>query len=207
MNIISKITLFFVAVCFVFAACEEDCPVNYYYADQTDYNVDAYLTTPDGLDLDASGLPIDPILVDRLTRETEDCLIENFGNPPVIPPEVVEAAACRHNSFDLPIERECLTVKIPDDCFLSHDNKQELLPAEAPDYICEAKGLSPDEGHSCHWRAGIQDNWTIVSCPSLYLYKDPLIRIATGCNDLWKHPLLARCAAPSTSSLSGLVIE
>ena len=33
------------------------------------------------------------------------------------------------------------------------------------------------------------------------VYKDPLIRIVTGCNDPWHSPPLAKCATPTTGLL------
>lgn len=202
-----KLWLVLIVAVIVVANCDDECPVIHRFADQTNYNITPDITTPDGMDLDTSGLPIDPDLIDRVTREVEDCLIKNFGDPPVIPPEVRQATFCPYNTFDLPIDRECLTVKIPNDCFLSNDGTQELLPAVAPDYVCEDKGIILEEGQKCHWRAGIQDYWTIVSCPSLYLYKDPLVRLTTGCVNPWAHPLLSECARPSTEALSGLVTD
>ena len=182
-------------------ATDDSCPVVYRYQDQTDYEVNPEFVTPGGIAVDPTGQDVSLTLVDELTDKVENCLIEEFGDPQLLPPEVVEKGRCRGETFALPISRECLTVKVPDDWVLSCDKTQQLLPAPAPDQLCRDKGLHPTPECPCRWRAGIQDHQTIVVTPSFYLYNDPLIRIVTGCNNPWGHPALARCATPSVPPL------
>lgn len=196
----TKSSLFTILFLFSFG-CNNDCPDTYHFKDQTSYEVNPEFTTKNGIAVDPTGQNISPDLIDGLTDEVENCLIEAFGFPPVIPEEVMRDSMCVGETFDLPIHRECLTVKIPDDWLLSCDGSQQLLPNIAPRELCEAKGLTPTPECPCRWRAGIQDNQTIVVTPSLYLYKDPLIRIVTGCNNPWGHPILSHCAKPSTPPL------
>lgn len=190
----------------LFSACqsEQNCR-HYNYANQFNYEVDFNQSTPQGIALDLSGQDVSPELIDRLTDEVEKCLAETFGNPPVLPPAVVQDAQCRDSTFRLPIDRECFAVKIPNDWQISCDGTQQVLPISstayvAPDELCEAKGLTVTPECPCRWRAGLQDDYIIVSTPSLYVYKDPLIRMVTGCNNPWGHPALARCASPHNIS-------
>jgi len=180
----------------------DNCQPNYFYQDQTTYEVNPEFTTSQGIDIDTTGQNISLELIDQLTDEVEDCLIKTFGFPPIITERIMQQGMCLYETFELPINRECLTVKIPDDWILSCKGDQQVLPALAPAEYCieQEKGI-PTSECPCRWRAGIQDNLTIVTTPSLYLYKDPLIRIVTGCNNPWGHPALAHCATPSTPPL------
>jgi hypothetical protein len=182
--------------------CSKVCDATYLYQNQTNYKVTATQTTANGIKVDSSGQAINLSKIDRLTDEVERCLIAQFGNPPIVPPIVVMQGLCQSNTFDLPIKRACLTVKVPSDWFISQyeygGSKHQLLPYPAPEQGCLDKGLPAG---NCYWRAGIQNNLTIVVPPSFYLYKDPLIRIVTGCNNPWGSPPLAVCANPSTMPL------
>ena len=191
-----------VALVLFFSACQSDQNCQHYnYANQFNYETDFNQSTPQGIALDLSGQDISPELIDRLVDEVEKCLVENFGNPPVLPPVVVQDAQCRGKTFSLPIDRGCLAVKIPNDWQISCDGTQQVLPISstvyvAPDELCEAKGLTVTPECPCRWRAGIQDDYILVSTPSLYVFKDPLIRMITGCNNPWGHPALSQCASP-----------
>lgn len=175
------------------------CEFVYYLPEQTDYSVDATELTPKNIAIDPSGQNISGSLVDRLTDETEACLIKNFGNPPILSEETQTDAICYGSSFILPIRRECLTVKVSNDWFLSTDGTQQLLPYIGGYGDC-GKGL-PGDG-PCYWRAGVQNNLTIATTPSFYLYKDPLVKITTGCTYPWFDAKLAECMEPTTEPLS-----
>lgn len=184
----------------------DDCCDLYGYASQFHYDVRPSQSTSKGIAADLTGQDISLEAIDRLTDEVETCLRLAFGDPPIIPEDVRQKAACRGKTFRLPLARECFVVKIPDDWELSCDQSQQVLPLKStsyrpPDKLCEDKGLEPTPECPCRWRAGIQDDNTIVVTPSLYLYKDPLIRMVTGCNNPWGHPVLAHCVAPSTPPL------
>lgn len=170
--------------------------VSHLYESQFRYDVTPAFTTPGGLAVDPTGQAVDPATIDRLTDEVEACLAAEFGRPARLPPEVRAAADCLGDTFALPIARECLVVKVPDDWEKSCDGDQQVLPAQAPAALCQAKGLVPTAACPCRWRAGIQDDHVLVTTPSLYLFKDPLVRLATGCNNPWAHERLARCARP-----------
>lgn len=179
---------------------KDECVPTYRYQDQTHYVFTVNQITTNGIRVDTTGQLINLNKIDRLTNEVEQCLTAEFNG--VLPKEVIEQGQCIGPNFTLPINRECLKVKVPNDWFVSTyeyaGSKHQLLPAIAPDIGCLDKGLPAGD---CHWRAAIQDNMTVVVPPSFYLYKDPLIRIVTGCNNPWNNPRLAACAKPSTLPL------
>jgi hypothetical protein len=187
-------------ICFTACSAEADtCPVTWNYADQFRYDVEPTLSTPSGIAVDPSGQRVEPEEIDRLFKEVETCLEEQFGSPPALPPDVIRDGECFSDTFPLPYPRErCLTIKIPNDWVPNCDGTQQVLPWKAPDEGCLAKGLTPTEKCPCRWRSGIQDLRTAVTTPNLLNLKDPLIRIITGCNRPWSSPALAKCAHSST---------
>jgi hypothetical protein len=177
------------------------CEPRYDYADQTNYDVHPDKTTPQNIAVDTSGLNINLAKVDRLTQEVEECLAQTFGNPPVLPPETVTNGQCVANTFELPIRRQCLTVKVASNWFLSKYEYAGTHHQQLPytnGGMCTNKGLPAGV---CYYRAGIQDDLTVVVPPSFYLYKDPLVRIVTGCRNPWYADLLANCMGPTTEPL------
>lgn len=167
------------------------------------YAVQPTIVSAKGVKIDPSSNRVNPATVDRLVDAVETCLTKNFGNPPVIPPDVQQASQCPSATFTLPINRACLTIKIPDDWSLNCDGTQQVLSWVTADggAGCRAKGLSPTAECPCRWRAGVQDSHTLVATPSLYLAPDWVIRIFTGCQNPWASPELAECAAPQTGPL------
>lgn len=146
----------------------------YYGLGDTHVTVAPTIQTPGGISVDTSGQNIAPALIDRLTREVSECLKVSI-NP---------------GSF---------VVKVPGDWGLSCDKSQQVLSASAPEAGCAAKGLTCNA--KCSWRAFIQCPNAIVTTPSLYLYKDALVRFVTGSQDPWSDPALAPCVAPTTGPL------
>lgn len=201
--------LFYVSLLVIFACGDnglpkprQGCLWHYFYADQFSYKITPSFETETQIAVDTEGQIISGELIDRLADEVENCLTDTFGDPPVLPPDVVRDSQCASSTFELPIARQCLTVKIPSDWHLNCAGDQQVLPARASEAACTSKGLQPTPECPCHWRAGIENFTTIVTTPSFYLFKDPLIRIATGCNNPWGSPALAACARPSTDPLS-----
>lgn len=201
------ISLFFISTLILFIggldclpAPHSRCTPTYYWPDQTHYDVSPNVKTTKNIDVDTSGLNINLEVIDRLTSEVETCL-SSFGNPPHLNNKIMIDADCQSETFDLPIHTECLTVKVAKDWFLSDldfaGSKQQLLPYVAGYGDC-GKNFSYGP---CYWRAGIQDNLTIVSTPSFYLYKEPILKIATGCKNPWNSPELAACMVPTTNAL------
>jgi hypothetical protein len=141
------------------------------------YDVAPTETSPGGIRFDDSGQSVSGTLLDRLTREVADCL-------------------------QVSVDSASFVVKVPVDWSVSCDGSQQLLSAEAPQLGCDAKGLPADPNCPCRWRALIQCPNVIVATPSLYLFKDALVRWVTGSNNPWADPALAKCATPSTAPLS-----
>jgi hypothetical protein len=128
--------------------------------------------TPGGIRFDPTGQAIAGETIDRLTSEVSECL-------------------------GMSIDRASFRVKVPRNWALSCDKTQQVLPVLAPNEGCDAKGLT-DRSCPCRWRAFIQCPNVIIATPSLYLYKDALIRLVTGNPNPWGDPRLAKCAAPTT---------
>lgn len=175
----------------------EQCKRNYFQT-HTNYKVNADQKTGSGIKVDTSGQDISLELIDQLTLEVELCLEEEFPEGK-LPREVRIEANCLDDNFES-LHRECIQIKIPNNWQYSCDGSQQVLQDEAPQYLCDQKGMS-NSACTCNWRAAIQDEYTIIVTPSLYMYKDPLIRIITGCNNPWGHEKLAKCATPSVPKL------
>lgn len=174
------------------------------------YDVHPTLTTPKGIRVDPTGQPVDLLVIDRLTDEVEACLKEQIGTGPDIPSNIAKDGLCGDCSYNWPIDRSRIVVKIPSDWTLSCDKTEQVLPVLAGDLGCLAKGLTPTEKCPCRWRALLQTVETngadgasgvIVTTPNFFLYKDPLIRMVTGCQKVWADPALAKCASPTTAPL------
>lgn len=164
------------------------------FVGQYHYDVNPDRTTDGGILVDTSGQDIDISDLDRQTDEVERCLVDQFGDPPVIPLEDVKASDCDSQTFPIPIRRQDLVVKVAMNWTPSCDGSQQVLPVPAPQALCDAKGMYwMTECPGCFWRAGIQQNRFIIVTPNYFLYKDPLIRLVTGCNNPWTGRL-ATCA-------------
>ena len=184
------------------------------------YEVTPTLTSPKGVRIDPSNNQVDPAAIDCIIDKVEACLIRKFGNPPVIPADLAQSAYCARTTFSLPIARDKLVLKIPNEIpshlvgldwqpetrdglgwHLNCDGTQQLLTIAAGDAGCVAKGLTPTNSCPCRWRANMLDDHTIVATPSLYLFPDWLIRWSTGCQNPWGNPVFAECATPLTGPL------
>jgi len=88
---------------------------------------------------------------------------------------------------------DCITVKIPKNITWSCDGKQQLLPTEAPQESCNAKGFAADPNCPCKWRALIQTPAVIVVTPNLALFKDAFLRYITGEYNPWPTSELVEC--------------
>lgn len=179
------------------------CQPKYFNADQSSYDVYPNSLTAKNIAVDTSGLNINMDRVDRLVDETENCLIQQFGNPPVLSALDMESGQCEFDTFQIPFHRECLTVKIAANWTISKydigGEYQQLLPYTNGG-TCKDKNL-PDPEAVCYYRAAVQDQLTIVVPPSMYLFKDPLVRIVTGCHNPWYNDKLSYCMTPSTGSM------
>lgn len=131
------------------------------------------VTTPGGTTYD--GPPGGILVVDRIVDEVSECLDVDVSG---------------------------LSVKIAADWIYNCDATQQMLPTLAgggdPNKHFDADACS---GASWHWRALYEPDGLIVSTPSMYDIKDPIVRLVTGNQAIWVDPHLATCAAPSTGPL------
>lgn len=165
------------------------------------YSVNNIQLTPKGIQFDPSGQDISPLLIDHLTDEVEECLIKHFPNAK-LSDHVYTYATCESKSIDIPIERSSFVVKITNDWVLSCDKSDQLLQTTADDIGCYQKGLIPTQECPCRYRAGIKCPNILITTPSMYLYKDVLIRFVTSCQNTWSVDELSECATPTTDPLS-----
>ena len=157
-------------------------------------------TTPDGIRFDDGGQGISSELIDRLTNEVERCLFDRF--PERLSDEAKAQASCYGDTTFRSIDRGSFVVKVASDYKLTCDGEQQVLPVVAPSAGCLAKGQHTTPECPCSYRAGIECPNILVVTPSLYIYKDVLIRFLYGCSDPWANADLAACATPSTLPLS-----
>jgi hypothetical protein len=154
--------------------------------------------TPRGIEVDPTTTRVNPLRIDRLVDEVEACLAP-FGG--TLAPEVVQAAACSSPAFG-PVPRSSMTVVVIDDWFLSSvefaGSKHQMIPGWVVADGCTEKGMVPGP---CYRRVGIIENTTIVTPPALYLFKEAVLKITTGCHFPWSSPALAACMTPTTGPL------
>ena len=157
--------------------------------------MDPQFILPNGIRVDTTGQEIDlkklATLTDRIISCVQDFFFkQNFQ----ITPDQKRGMQCAYNDVPLVPIPECLVIKIPSDFLIGADGRTQLLPTLAPPELCQAKGLFPTEDFPCRWRAGIQDRLTIVTTPDLADFSEHLIRILTGCNNIWTSQELSVCA-------------
>ena len=165
-------------------------------------SVNATGTTPKGIAVDASGLAINDARIDRLTDEAEACIAKTYPSA-TMPPDVVLAAGCFRPAITLTAPRSCMTVKVISDWFLSSvvspvdGSKQQMIPGVIAEG-CTEKGMPPGP---CYRRVGILNYRTIVTPPAMYLLKQGVVELMTGCVSPWSSPALAACMTPTTGPL------
>jgi hypothetical protein len=210
----------FIAIVFLifFISCEKepqeymsDCGLyNKDYLYNLDYEVNIDSKTPEGIPVDSGGIYYDLTHIDEMSNDVRDCLIRNFPDL-ILPEEVLNKTYCTQLKGDKKGDFSksynaawgysfgCWQVKIDNNWVLSCDGKQQLLSAIAPTPIGKPCGGKEDMITSkecpCRYRVAIMGK-TIVVPPDARLFKDGLIRVITGCNNPWAHPLLSECASP-----------
>jgi hypothetical protein len=152
------------------------------------YEVTPTATTPLGIEVDSSGNAFDPARIDSMTEHVQACLTKAFPDNRFTSGQQ-QAAWCPDTVFK-GFCPKCLILKIVPWWRYSDDGTQQLLP-----YIA-GKCSKPGQVGDCYFRAAVQDGLTIVVPPSIYLYKTPLVSIATGCRNPWAVPELAACMQP-----------
>lgn len=180
-----------IAILIVTSACGNNCEYYPQYDWGFNYDFDPYLISPEGILVDPSGQTVDLVKIDRLTREAIDCIDAVFYT---LTRAEKKAALCPNTEYRK-LSQSCVNLKIPNDWVWSCDRKEQLLKDVAPQEGCTAKGFDVDLGCPCRWRAGVQKNNIIISTPNLKLYKDPLVKIQTGCQNPWNSKTLTKCMA------------
>lgn len=171
----------------------DECWTNSYGDTYSHYKIDNIRVTPIlGIKVDDTGQNIDLNVIDQKTMEAEECL-QKFGER--LPLNVSADAYCPNalDMMDTQLCLRCITVKIPNDWLMSCDGKEQVLPNEAPQQGCDAKGFKRDDNCPCRWREVIQDRTILVTTPNLTMYKDLYVRYKTGCYDNWNSKELLEC--------------
>lgn len=170
-----------------------------HYLNVTGYSVSVEAETPAGVGVDPSGFAADFAEIDRRFAAVEACLAQRFPDG-TLPPDLVVRAGCLSNRlpFGTSIKRECLTVKIAPDWHWSCFGPQQVFACAYPspyDDLCRAKGHEPSEDCPCCWRGAVQNQTTLVTTPDLHLLTNDLLRVVTGCNNVFV-PGLQECYVP-----------
>lgn len=140
------------------------------------YTIENLSRTQDGILYDSSYQDVKSNEIDRLTTEVENCL-------------------------GLQIDRNSFVVKVAGNWQLSCDKTEQVLPIFAGNAGCDAKGLERNDSCPCRWRAGIKCPNMLIVTPSLFLYKDVLIRFVLKIKNPWEVSRISSCATPTTSPL------
>ncbi|MEK7516634.1 MAG: hypothetical protein AAB562_03490 [Patescibacteria group bacterium] len=148
---------------FLATACETPCFPNY-ARNITAYVVEPNAETPGGIAVDESGFPVDLAAVDGIVDALEVCLGEE-------------------------IPRECLTVKIAPDWYVSPCSGAQLFPCDIPQTRCA--NATPD--CPCRCAGTVQDNTVAVTTPNLASLAHEVTHIVTGLPDPFP-PEVAACA-------------
>ena len=186
------------------ASCGRDECSNYSSTNiNPPYDTNFTQTTASGVRVDSSGQYVNLDTLDYVVTTVETCLSERFPNG--LSSALAKKAGCYSpwQGSIRPLDRDCVGIKIPEHWRISCDSKQQLLDRNAPQEGCIAKGLNRDFNECpCSWRAGIQEDSTIVVTPDLYMLPDPLVRWMTGCLNVWIEEI-SPCVRPLTVPLTG----
>jgi len=202
-----RLLLLFCA-CLALAGCRasmKDCGV--YSASNMDTHhyrgsIEVDTRTPLGIPVDTGGVEHDLNRIDTMVLEVKQCLSKNFPDF-WISKEVRNKALCHAQDFSASYQAAfsygCWQVKIDNNWVKSCDGAQQLLSAKSPTLptqTCGSKvGLYGTEECPCRYRVA-QTGKTIVVPPDARLFKDGFVRIITGCQNPWAHPLLTECVQP-----------
>ncbi len=179
------------------------------YSDYPDFYHDATpdIITPDGIQVDSGGFPIDVNELDRRVNQIEECVLkvmkEEFPDDLTMKQQM--KWGCYTDNFNNrgPLKRDCLIIKIVPPQY-SKCSDWLFLDAIAPDSFCIAKGLTPTPECPCRWRNSIIDEnillTTVEIRPDIPLSSPPapylwdIATMMTGCTQMWKMPF-AKCAS------------
>lgn len=170
------------------------------YSDVTHYDIHYDRQTAEGISVNGD---LNLVTIDRLTDEVEACLASLYPKGE-LPADVIRASSCIVSKYNPFIHREWIGVKLAPDWFkgcyaedysyVGPGNGEEIfhvLPDEQQsiDRLCMDKGFVPTPICPCGVRAIIQGNSTIITAPNLHMYKAEIIRLISGCNNIWTSAL------------------
>lgn len=183
------------AICLIGFGCDDNCYRNY-YQNITDYEISINSITPNGVNVDDSGFYVDLEEIDRQIDEMETCVQNALAGG--IDLAIARTQGCRDESWNYRVDfsgisvlRECLTVKIAPDWYVSHcsEDYMEIFPCDISPQVCIDKGLEITDECPCRCRSAIQDENIVITTPNLYLFRGELARMITGCNNPWFSPI------------------
>jgi hypothetical protein len=103
--------------------------------------------------------------------------------------KVSELESC----LSLSIDRSCFKVLVPTDTYISSCSGQTLFPCAVPPQLCEDKDLVVTEECPCNCQGAIQDDYIIVTVPSMITFKLELTRLISNVNNPYKDPNMKGC--------------
>lgn len=184
---------------------------NNFYKDATTYKITVDRTTPLGIGLDDPSRQVTDISVDLLAEQVQDCLKYKHstcqGSHCIVQLNEQEASngQCISNTFNAEINWDWVQVKIPqhtttpepsngrtplvdDGWYTSSCTSRQLFLCNDPGYC--TRSSSREEGEcGCNCNGAIQDNQTLILTPNLLAFKEELIRLVSGCNNVFIEPL------------------
>ncbi len=167
----------------LFSGCPETatevCPGNFY---GTPFSVSfaPNLITKSGIRVD-SQFPVDLDILDSRIDAISECIRTISKAKPYITEEERVAWGCLSTTMRQDVPLSCISIRVVEPILSC--SEWQLLPAPAPDELCRAKGLEPTVECPCHWRSLIQNDYTLLTPPALYLWD--VAKIITGCNNIW----------------------
>jgi hypothetical protein len=146
------------------------------------------VTTPKGIkvDVDLVKWSIDLRRLDERFFAIDTCVKRAMAEVPNPTAEQRAAWGCGRGAWDTgPIKLgNCIQIKVVDpETSKCHPEWQFLPGAPAPSVLCEAKGLTVTATCPCRYRAGVIDDYKLVTPPALYLW--PLVNVLTKCTNPW----------------------
>ena len=167
-----------------------DCPANL-YANITAFDINFDAITQSGIKIDTNNNMVDLGKLDERIDLIESCILKKSVT-------ILPSWQCIRESQQ-PLNRDCLGIKIVEPIYSkcsswqfigARDSTGQLVGIPAQNELCEEKGLLPTAECPCLWRTTIQNDWTIITPPAMYLWE--IGRVMTSCNNIW-HSDFAEC--------------
>ncbi|OGH92642.1 MAG: hypothetical protein A2563_03135 [Candidatus Magasanikbacteria bacterium RIFOXYD1_FULL_40_23] len=160
---------FVFAILLLCIGCLDKPTYNCWCANITNYEVSPTTTTPDGIDVDDSGMAVDLDLLDRETTDLEQCL-------------------------RLSIDRLAFVVKIAPNWFTSPGSSQQGFPCSIDPSLCFGGQPPPNPDYLCACAGAVQPPNIVVLPPNLLAYRHELIHLIT--HAVHGDPKFAQCENP-----------